>query len=197
MRKGQNTERRPLDDDAIITLFWQRDEAAIRETDSKYGGMLYRIAYNILADNEDAEECKNDAYLGLWRGIPPARPGVFPAFASRMIRNIAINRYKEKRSKKRIPSSMTASLEELSAVLVSDTETESIVTFKELGVLISTYVQNLSKRERYLFIGRFYMGETMEHLAKGLGVGIATVHRILEKLKQELKAYLKGNGVEL
>ena len=47
-------------DEALVALFYDRDERAIRETDNKYGKYLYVIAYNIVHDRLDCEECLND-----------------------------------------------------------------------------------------------------------------------------------------
>ena len=69
-----------MDDRDIIALYWQRMEAAIHETATKYGGLCYTIAHNILFSREDSEECVNDTYLGLWNAIPPHRPN--PLLAS-------------------------------------------------------------------------------------------------------------------
>ena len=63
----------PLEDEEIIELYWQRKENAIFETDNKYGEVVFRIAYNILNDKGDSEECQNDTYLDVWNAIPPAR----------------------------------------------------------------------------------------------------------------------------
>ena len=67
-------------DDAIVELYWQRDEAAISETDKKYGKYLLVIADNIVHNRLDSEECLNDTYLGTWNAIPPAKPKLFMAF---------------------------------------------------------------------------------------------------------------------
>ena len=72
----------PLDDDKIIELYWQRDEEAIEATDFKYRKYLYKIAYNIVRDNVDCEECLNDTYLGSWNAIPPSKPSVLKKFCS-------------------------------------------------------------------------------------------------------------------
>ena len=52
-----------MDDDKIVDLFWQRAESAIRETEKKYARYIKYIAYRILGNHEDAEECENDVYL--------------------------------------------------------------------------------------------------------------------------------------
>ena len=43
-----------MNDDKIVDLYWIRSEDAITETSIKYGKYCYGIAYNILADAEDA-----------------------------------------------------------------------------------------------------------------------------------------------
>lgn len=65
---------RNTEDSKIIELFFARDEKAITETNSKYGRYCYSIAYNILAVNEDCEECVNDTLMKAWNAIPPQEP---------------------------------------------------------------------------------------------------------------------------
>ncbi len=52
-----------MDDQNLIELYLQRSEDAITETAKKYGSYCYRIAYNVLTNNEDSEECVNDTYF--------------------------------------------------------------------------------------------------------------------------------------
>ena len=80
MNDSKKSNREIISDNEIIELFRQRNEKAIQMTEKKYGTLIYRIAYNILHDKDDCEECRNDVYLGLWNAIPPATPVVFPAF---------------------------------------------------------------------------------------------------------------------
>ena len=42
-----------MNDDAIVELYWQRDESAITVTQEKYNAYLMKIARNILNDHED------------------------------------------------------------------------------------------------------------------------------------------------
>ena len=63
-----------MEDSKIIDLYWERNEKAISATGQKYGSYCYYIAYNILHDQEDADESVNDTYLGAWNAIPPHRP---------------------------------------------------------------------------------------------------------------------------
>ncbi len=184
-------------DAEIIELFFKREEKAIYETDRKYGAFLYRIADNILHDRSDSEECQNDTYLKLWNTIPPTRPLVFSSFIACIIRNIAVNRYKHNMNKKHIPSELTVSMEDLEDYLFTQDDVEMKSSSNELGTLINLFMKTLSGRQRYIFIGRFYMADTLETIAKELGINSSTVHRELKKIKQALKLYLKRNGVNV
>ena len=82
-----------LSDEQIIELYFGRNEDAIAETDRKYGKYLFTVAYNVLHDNSDCEECVNDTYLGAWKAMPPTRPNVLKAFLTAITRRVAIKRY--------------------------------------------------------------------------------------------------------
>ena len=56
-----------MEDDQIIQLYWDRNQAAIPETSKKYGNYCKSIARNILGSDQDAEECVNDTYLSAWK----------------------------------------------------------------------------------------------------------------------------------
>ena len=66
--------KQTANDQAIIDLYWQRDERAIKETDRAYRARLLSLAKNLLHDAQDAEEVLNDTYVRVWNSIPPARP---------------------------------------------------------------------------------------------------------------------------
>ena len=82
-----------MDDERIIELFFARSENAIRKLDDKYGHLFQSVSYNILNNRLDAEECVNDAYLGTWNAIPPAKPNPLYAFVCKIVRNISLKRY--------------------------------------------------------------------------------------------------------
>ncbi len=186
-----------LTDEQIVELYFNRDERAIRETEAKYGRLLISIAYNILHDLSDSEECQNDTLLRVWNRIPPVRPNVFSAFISKITRDIAIDKYKERTSKKRIPSELTVSMDELDGVLHGDGSPDTMHSSDDLAKIIGDYVKGLSERQRYIFIERYYLFATFQSIANELGVGLATVHRETEKIKKGLKAHLERNGVYL
>ena len=191
----RKTSQPAASDEQIIDMYWQRNPDAIQETDQKYGTLLRNVANNILFDSQDCEECRNDAYLGIWNAIPSARPVAFPAFIMQIMRRIAIDRYREKSRQKRIPSQLTVSIEELKQSISSGMPVDEAYEAKEIGRLITEYVEGLSDRQRYIFIDRYYLAEPLEKTAADLSISVRTAYREIEKIKQGHKEYLERNGV--
>ena len=87
-----------MDDNLIIDLYWKRSEAAISETDRKYGPYCRSIAYGILQNHEDSEECVSDTWLRAWEAMPPQRPNSLRAYLCRIVRNLSIDRWRLRQS---------------------------------------------------------------------------------------------------
>ena len=90
-----------ITDEKIIELFFARSEQGIRELDIKYGKVCRKLSYNIVSNRQDAEECVNDAYLGAWNAIPPAKPDPLLTYVCKIVRNISLNAYYRSESAKR------------------------------------------------------------------------------------------------
>lgn len=188
--------RAPSSDEEIIELYWNRDERAIEETDLKYRKYLFTIAYNILYSNEDSEECLNDTYMGAWNAIPPQRPLNLKAFLTTIAHRVAINRYNKTKMQKRIPSNLTSALEELDYMLEGDS-IDSEIDAKRLGEIISAYLKTLSKRQRYIFMSRYYMAEPIEKIASDISVSKSTVNKEIVSIKEGLKNALEKEGYKV
>ena len=73
-----------MNDREIVNLYWQRAETAITETERKYGSYCHTIAYNILENVEDSEECVSDTWLSAWNTMPDRRPERLSPFLGRI-----------------------------------------------------------------------------------------------------------------
>ena len=183
-----------LDDCEIIELYWQRDEKAIEHTDRKYKKHLILVGRNILDSYEDAEECVNDTYLGAWNAIPPARPNSFRAFLTVIMRRVSINKYHANRKSGNVPSELTVSLCELENFLEDSYADGNEMDAYLLGRVISDFVRSLSKRDRYIFMSRYYMSNTVDKIAKDLSLSRSAVNKILARIRTSLKEKLESEG---
>ncbi len=184
-----------MDDLQIIELYFERDKQAINETDAKYGKLCYRIAFNILNNHEDSDECVNDTYLGVWNAIPPTRPDNFMAFVCRIARNLSLKRLefitREKRSQ-----AVLVSLEELEAVL-PDERFAPDVSDEEIGKLISKFLRSQKEEVRNIFIRKYYFFDSVGAIAERYSFTESKVKNMLFHTRNKLKEYLMKEGVEI
>ena len=191
------TDKKILPDEEIISLYWNRNELAIDATDVKYGKYLYTIAYNILNDNMDSEECLNDTYLGTWNAIPPQRPTLFQAFLSKIMRNTALGRVRKATSAKRIPSEMILSLEELDECIQLEPGEDEKYYVNRLSELFNSYLETLSDRQLFVFICRYYYSDSVARIADMLKLSKNTIFRDLATIRSSLREYLEREGYSI
>ena len=196
-QKNKAYSRTPLDDNVIVELYWQRDEKAIEATDLKYKKYLYTIAYNIVHDTLDCEECLNDTYLGAWNSIPPSKPNVLKAFLTTIMRRISVNRYHQNIKKSRVPSEMTVALSEAEAFLSDEMFGNEETDARILGGIISDYLRSLTDRDRFIFMSRYYVANTVDKIARDLNLSRATVNKALAAIRNGLKERLEREGYVL
>lgn len=183
-----------MDDERIIELFFQRSEHAIDELSKKYGAVSMHTACNIVGNREDAEECVNDAYLGVWNAVPPKRPNPLLAFLLRVVRNISINRYTYNNRQKR-SDPYAECVDELSYCLTSGETVEAHMDAKELTRQIEAFLDSLSQTNRMLFVRRYWYVDSYASLSAATGLRENTIRTRLTRMRTDLKKYLQERGI--
>ncbi len=183
-----------MDDRQIVDLYWQRDDAAIRETELKYGPFCRGLAYNVLSSHEDAEECVNDTWQKAWDSMPDERPSLLRAWLGKVVRNLALDRWRRDHAQKRY-NGLDVMLDELEDCVPASTTVESTVDAMELGRTISKWLRSLPKDDRALFVRRYWNGEALNALAADLGIPAAKLAQKMYSLRQSLKKVLEMEGI--
>ena len=184
-----------MDDLNIIELYFARDEQAIKETDAKYGKLCHSIAYNILNNNEDSEECVNDTYIGVWNAIPPTRPNNFMAFLCKITRNISLKRIEAMARQKRSQATIVT-LDELAEILPDESIGENISN-DNLTELISDFLRKEKADVRNVFIRKYYFFDSVGDISKRYSFTEDKVKSMLYHTRKKLKDYLIKEGVEI
>lgn len=182
-----------MEDQKIIDLYWQRSEQAIQETDSKYGGYCYSIAYNILTNREDSEESVSDTYLAAWRAMPPKRPGTLSAFLGKITRHLSIDRWRRRTAEKR-GGEIVLALEELEDCISDGLSAEDAVQKKELTLFINRFLDALPETERNVFLCRYWYVDGVQDIADTLGFSVSKVNSMLHRTRQKLRRALEREG---
>ena len=143
-----------IDDKKIIELYFERNQQAIKKTDIEYGKLCHKIAYNVLNNRQDSEECVNDTYLGVWNRIPPARPGNFKSYISTIVRNISIDKFRKLKAQKR-SANMVMALDELADVLPDERYAPGR-NDEEIGKSISIFLYKQKEEIRRVFLLKYF-----------------------------------------
>lgn len=184
-----------MTDEAIIEMYFDRNEDAIKKSDEKYGRYCMTVAGSILSDRLDAEECVNDTWLRAWNSIPPERPSYLKLFFAKITRNLAINRYRSATAKKRGGGEVDTVLDELSECIGGDTETA--VDMRALSASVNDFLGTLEVRERAIFLRRYFFSEETEVIAVKFGIKKSNVHKILSRTRKKLREQLTKEGYSI
>ncbi len=186
-----------MEDQAILALYWERNADAIRETAAKYGGYCGTVARNILGSREDAEECVNDVYLRAWGSIPPQRPKALSAYLGKLTRNLAFDRYRQGRAKKRGGGELALVLAELEDCVSGRDSVDRTVETRELVAAIDDFLTTLPPEKCSLFLGRYWYAAPVAELARRFSMTPGNVSVSLSRLRDKLKQYLTERGFDL
>lgn len=184
-----------MEDNKIIELYFNRDEAAIKETESSYGKKLNQLSLGILQCIEDSKECVNETYLKTWNAIPPQKPTYFYAFIAKICRHLCFDRLDYKNAKKRKVEIVTLSDELLQCIPDKHYETE--LENKEIGVILTAFLNSLGKESRLIFMRRYWFCESVIQISRHFQISESKVKTTLHRTRNKLKAYLEKEGIFL
>lgn len=183
-----------IEDEKIIEMFFGRSEQGIRELDIKYGKVCHKLSYNIVNSRQDAEECVNDAYLGAWNAIPPAKPNPLLTYICKIVRNISLKIYYRKEAAKR-SSHYTIAMEEIEACIAAPNTVEAEIETRELARIIEVFLNTLTVENRVIFMRRYWFSDSCKDIAEFVGLSEKNISVRLTRIRQKMKSYLTEREV--
>lgn len=183
-----------MTDQEIIELFFERSEQAIIEISKKHGSSVRNVAYNILGNVQDTDECVNDTWLAAWNSIPPHIPQRLRAYVCMIARNHATKKYHSNSAEKR-NSKYDLALDEL-AECIPDTDTvEDVYSAKELSMIINNFLDTLSYEDRFIFMRRYWYADSLSDIVQMTNMSYSAISVRLHRTKNKLKKLLTKEGV--
>lgn len=185
-----------MQDDDIVKLFLARSETAVAELSNKFGHFCYTIAFNILSNYQDSEECVNDTYLTAWNIIPPNQPRKLSSFLGRITRNIALDKFDYNTAKKR-NGEFDLILSELEECISSPADVEKQYNEGETATYISTFLRKLDFEHRNVFMRRYWYADSISDISKRFEISESKVKSMLFRIRNKLRFFLEKEGVEI
>ena len=186
-----------MEDKDIVNLYWERNQKAISETQTKYGNCCHSIAMNILLNNEDVEECVNDTYLNAWNSMPPHHPKILSVFLGKITRHLSFDKLRYKNADKRGSGEIPLILDELAEIVSGNESADDELYRKELIKEINDFLNTLSKEKCNIFICRYWYAYPVSQIARQFGVTENNVSVTLNRIRNNLKQFLTERGYDL
>ena len=184
-----------MDDKSILDLYWSRSEAAIAETDAKYGAYCFTIAFNILNNREDSEESVSDTYMAAWNSMPPKRPAMLSAFLGKITRYISLDHWKKRSRLKRGGGELELCLEELGDCVSGSESIEDKLIRKHTAAAVNQFLSCLSETERKIFLCRYWYLDPVKDIAQRFGLSPNHTSVMLRRVRQKLNTHLAKEGL--
>ena len=180
-----------MDDKQIVALYFDRNEQAIAETETKYGKYCYAIAIGVLSMHEDAEESVNDTWIDAWNSMPPHRPSILSTFLGKITRRIAIDKWRHRTAEKRGGGEIPLVLDELEECIAHDSDVEKTLEKQRLEEVINRFVHKLPEKDQKVFLCRYFYMDSIESICRQFGFSESKVKSILHRTREKLRRVLR------
>jgi RNA polymerase sigma-70 factor (ECF subfamily) len=168
------------------------DRAAFDELVRRTHVDTYTLALRLTANEEDARDVVQEAYLKAWRGLPEFRGDAqFTTWMYRITANSAYTLVKKRRRHRAEPlDAMLDDPIELHPDLQPEGAAESALLLDELSIAL----EELSPRLRTLVVLKDVYGLSHEEIAEELGISVAAAKVRLHRGRRKLRDLLYEDG---
>lgn len=161
---------------------------------NQYYGLCYSVAYRILQNHEDAQECVNDVLFRCSTKFLEEKPRSIQAYLRVVTRNQAMDRYRQRCSLRRGGGESGSVYEE--GCLGTD-PTEDICDQMVLGECLRGYLGSRRPEERQLFLRRYRDQRKIGELSEEFLLSESCIKLRLMRMRRGLRESLEENGVEV
>lgn len=152
------------------------------------------IAFRILGDPSDVEECVNDTYNAAWNSIPPHKPAILSTYLGKLTRRISLKVLRSRCTQKRGSNEIAVSLDELNECVPARSCLDDAIELKELVAAINSFLASLPVNERRIFVLRYWHALPILNICKQLGYSKSKVESMLHRTRVKLKRQLEKEG---
>ena len=183
-----------MTDQEIVALYWDRDEQAVAVTEKQYGSYCRSIAWNILKNRQDTEECVNDTWLRAWNAMPPQRPQILSIFLGTITRNLSLDRWRNATAKKRGGGQLQRAFDELENCVPAGVSLEDRITKADLSRILDRFLTELPQKDRCVFVRRYWYADPIYDIAHRYRMTEGAVKVSLHRSRNKLKIRLEQEG---
>jgi RNA polymerase sigma-70 factor (ECF subfamily) len=192
--RSQRAFAERLNDEDLVRLARERDEAAVRAITSRYNRRLFRIARSILRNDAEAEDVVQETYVRAFTGLDLFRgDAAFGTWITRIAMNEALGRLRRRR-----PTvdweTYGANRNEAEIInfpaSAASIDPEKTMAQSEVRAVLEHAIDELPDAFRAVFVTRIVEGMSVEETADLFGLQLETVKTRLHRARVLLRAEL-------
>lgn len=185
-------------DSSAVSRALAGDRDAFRTLVERHSRALFRLAYRMTGNEQDAEDVVQVAFLRAWRDLRNYESrSSFGTWLHRIAANYSLDLIRQKKSRDR--GRMVNHREDsdvLDRVAASAPGQDRLVFSGRVRETVEAALQTLTAQERTAFVLRHFEGLSIQEIGASLGTGTnATKHsvfRAVQKLRQALEPMMSG-----
>jgi RNA polymerase sigma-70 factor (ECF subfamily) len=175
MEVGQD---RREDDSTLVARFLQGDRPAFDQLVLRHRLAVYRLAYRLLGNHEEADDVSQEAFLRAYRALPGFRgEATFRTWINRIAINLALN--------VRHSRMATVPIEEMTDPQGSPSGPDAALKRE-----VRRAVSGLPPRQRQVLVLKVYEGMKFSEIAQAAGMSIGTAKATFFHAVRNLRARL-------
>ena len=189
----------PGDDLPLVRRSLKGDERAFEELVTRYEAALYRLAWRMLGNEEEARDIVQEAFLRVFRALETYdQSRRFSTWILRITTNLCIDRYRRRKMKLLSIDVDDEEEDRRPLVLVDQGRTpEGEHGRTSLAETIGTLMDQLPPIYRAILHMRYKQGLAYEEIAETLEIPLGTVKARLHRAHRQMKELLEQAGVGL
>ncbi len=181
------------DEAELITRCQQGDQGALQEVFDLHHKKVYRVAYGVLRQREEALDIVQEVFIKLFRSIKNFKgESRFSTYLYRMAMNTAIDHLRK--AGKTLVSSLDGE-DAIQPVESSDKRPDRIFLYKELEEKVNDALRKIPLDQRTALVLREVEGLSYQEIAETMGCSMGTImsrlHYGRKRMQELLRDYIK------
>ena len=203
---GEQAGSAAISDAVAVQRTLAGEREAYRVLVERHSQYVYRLAYRMTGNREDAEEVVQEAFLRAYQKLQQfAGNANFGTWVYRIAANYAIDRMRQRKceDEKRTPAARAAEegdaeMDPMNIVPDGAPSPERLAHSNQLAAHIRRALSELTPAERTAFVMRHWGGSGIEEIAGALQSSSSaaknTVFRAVQKLRSALRPFVEQHG---
>jgi RNA polymerase sigma-70 factor, ECF subfamily len=175
------------DETLLIQQFKAGDPSTFESIVRTYQDRIYNLCYYLLGNPQDAEDAAQEVFIKAFRNLKDFQP---EASLYTWLYRIGVNTCLDHKRKLRPePLENESQAESLAS---TEPSPERRYQFKEIGQVINSALEQLSKNSRAVIVLKEIEGLPYEEIAEVLNTSVGTIKSRLSRAREELRRFLRG-----